>query len=263
MSGLTLRDRMLPILTWIACLAAVYLGWEYATRPGGVSRILLASPDRVFAELRVILSTGAFIEPWRVTFFECAAAFGAAAVLGLGIGYAISRSRYLVDVFEPLLSSLFTVPMVLFYPLCILYFGIGPNSKIVFAVSVAFFPIVLSAIAGFANVDPGYLQSARSMGATRVQLFRYVLVPAAFPVVLSGLRMGAILTFLSVLGGETLGSLNGLGHEIHNASTMMQTAHMYAYIVFVLFLAVLLNLSLGIVESLGERRYGVTDGDSR
>lgn len=256
------RDRMLPILTWIACLGALYFSWEYMTRPGGISRILLASPDLVFAELRHILVTGAFLEPWKVTFYECVMAFGIAATLGLSIGYVIARSKYMVAVFEPLLSSLFTVPMVLFYPLCILYFGIGPNSKIVFGTSVAFFPIVLAAIAGFANVDPNYVQSARSLGATRAQLFRYVLVPAAFPVVLSGLRMGAVLTFLSVLGSETLGSLQGLGHEIHNASAMMQTAHMYAYILFVLFLAVLLNLSLGIVESIGNRRYGVTDGES-
>lgn len=256
-----LRDRLIPLATWGLVLVLIYAGWTYATGPGGVSRILLASPDLVFAKLREILSTGAFIAPMRMTLYECAMAFSLAALFGLSIGYTIARSRFWVAVFEPLLSSLFTVPMVMFYPLCVLYFGIGPNSKIFFGFSVAFFPIVLAAISGFSTVDPTFVQSARSMGATRLQLFRYVLVPAAFPVVLSGLRMGAVLTFLSVLGSETLGSMHGLGHEIHNASAMMQTAHMYAYILIVLVLALLLNLGLGIVETFGNRRYGVTDGE--
>ena len=261
MSQYRYQDRLLAMLTWAVCVGLVYWGWHTLTLPGGISRLLMAPPDQVFERLIQILRTGAFVEPLQVTLYQCAIAYACASTLGLGIGYAISRSRYLVEVFEPLLSSLFTVPMVLFYPLCVLYFGIGPNSKIVFGITVAFFPIVLAAISGFANVDVGYLQSARAMGASRVQLFRYVLVPAAFPVVLSGLRMGAVLTFLSVLGSETLGALHGLGHEIHNASLMMQTAHMYAYILIVIFLALLLNVGLGVIESIGNRRYGVNDGE--
>lgn len=109
MSRSSLLDKLLVLLTWVVCLLLIYWAWREATGEGGVSITLLPAPDAVFKELGHILSTGAFIEPWEVTFYECVMAFSWAASVGLALGYVISRSTYLVQVFEPLLASLFTV----------------------------------------------------------------------------------------------------------------------------------------------------------
>ena len=94
-----------------------------------------------------------------------------ASSLGLTIGYLVGRSRYATLVFEPLLAGVFAVPLVVFLPLFILFFGIGVESKIAFGASYAFFPIVLNTIGGISQVDPRFVTVARSMGASERQLF--------------------------------------------------------------------------------------------
>src|SRR5262249_17272824 len=151
---------------------------------------------------------------------------------GVALGYLISRSSYLIRVFEPLLAGIYSVPIILFLPLFILFFGLGEPSKIAIGATISFFPIVLNTIAGFGFIDKMYVTAARSMGASDYQLFRWVLLPAAFPVILTGLRMGFTVALLSILGSETLASLAGLGHRIVHLAEGMEMARMFAYIAF-------------------------------
>ena len=98
--------------------------------------------------------------------------------------------------FEPLLAGVYSVPIILFLPLFVLFFGLGPGSKIAIGTTISFFPIVLNTIAGFGYVDRIFITAARSMGASDLQMFRYVLLPAALPVILTGLRIGFTVALL-------------------------------------------------------------------
>jgi ABC-type nitrate/sulfonate/bicarbonate transport system permease component len=158
-----------------------------------------------------------------------------------------------VRVFEPLFSSIYAIPIVILFPLCILFFGIGPESKIAFGATYGFFPIVLNTIAGFGHVDDRYVRWARSMGASEPQLFRHVMLPAALPVVMSGLRIGFVITFASTIGGETLASLQGLGNRIVYFGELMRGAEMFAYIAFVIAFAFLVNALSLLLEKRGGR----------
>jgi ABC-type nitrate/sulfonate/bicarbonate transport system permease component len=169
------------------------------------------------------------------------------------IGFAIGRSPFAVRVFDPLLAGLYAVPTILLFPLYLLFFGIGPPSKIALGATMAFFPIVLSTIAGFAQVSRVHLAAAQSMGANAPQLFRYVMFPDAFPIVIAGLRMGLVLGFLAVLGGETLTSNGGLGHEIVTMAESLEPAKMFAYIVVAIAAASALNLLTSYAELRGRR----------
>ena len=160
----------------------------------------------------------------------------------------VSRTRYTTRVFEPLFAAIFAIPIIVFYPLNILYFGLGPESKIIHGGLFGFFPIVLNTISGFAHVDASYLRLARSMGASERQLFRRILLPAALPIVLTGLRMGFILCFLAIIGGETIASFEGLGHRIVWYAEAMNTVKMFAYILIVIAIAVLLNALMSMTE---------------
>ena len=143
--------------------------------------------------------------------------------------------------FEPILSGLYAVPMVVIYPLYVLFFGLGANSKIALGASVAFFPIALHTMSGFASVSPRLTDASRAMGASSWKLFKHVLFPAAFPIVIAGMRIGFILAFLSVIGGEMLASYRGIGRLIIDQAEAMNTATMYAYIVFLVILSLALN----------------------
>jgi ABC-type nitrate/sulfonate/bicarbonate transport system permease component len=226
--------------------------WYYAGRSGLVNAVFLPQLQRVADKFVQIVQSSSLYANLAVTLFELLAAVAIASVSGLTIGYLIGRSRYAVLVFEPLLAGLFAIPLVVFLPLFILFFGIGVESKIAFGASYAFFPIVLNTIGGINQVDPRFVRVARSMGANERQLFRRVLLPAALPVIATGLRIGCTIGFLAILGSEMIAGLRGLGSRIVTLAEGMNTAEMFAYIVFVIMLAMILNVTLSHMQ----RRFG-------
>jgi ABC-type nitrate/sulfonate/bicarbonate transport system permease component len=244
-----IASRAVQIGFVIILLALWYLGTTY----WGVSRVLLPNPLKVWDELKDVLASGEFLPDLQVTLMEVATAFAISCSSGVTLGYLISRSPYLVRVFEPLLAGIYSVPIILFLPLYVLFFGLGPGSKIALGTTISFFPIVLNTIAGFGYVDRIFILSARSMGASDYQLFRWVLLPAAFPVILTGLRIGFTIALLSILGSETIASLGGLGHRIVHLAEGMDTARMFAYIAFVVAIALFLNIATSTLAARSSR----------
>ena len=237
-------------VTFLIVLIAL---WYLATTRWKVSPLLLPNPVRVLADFWEILKTGEFIGDLRVTLGELAAAFAISATSGVIVGYLLSRSQYRIRVFEPLFSAIYSVPIILFLPLYVLFFGLGPASKIALGATISFFPIALNTIAGFGYVDKVLVTAARSMGASDYQLFRYVLLPAAFPIILTGMRMGFTVALLSIIGSETIASLAGLGHRIVHLAEGMEMAQMFAYIIFVVAIAAFLNTVVSTLEARGKR----------
>src|SRR3954454_12754842 len=237
-----------------AAFVVVLLGlWYFGTTRWHISPILLPNPVEVWHELVDVLRTGEYIPDLRITLTELAIAFAISSIAGITLGYLISRSRYSIRVFEPLLAGMYSVPIILFLPLYILFFGLGPASKIAIGATISFFPIVLNTIAGFGYVDRIFITAARSMGASDLQMFRYVLLPAALPVILTGLRMGFTVALLAILGSETIASLAGLGHRIVQLAEGMETARMFAYIAFAVVIAACLNAAVSGLERRSKR----------
>jgi ABC-type nitrate/sulfonate/bicarbonate transport system permease component len=247
------RSKLASRAVQVAFVGAVLLLWYLGTTYWGISPILLPNPVKVWAELRDVLATGEFWPDLRVTLTELAAAFAISCTGGITLGYAISRSPYFIKVFEPLLAGIYSVPIILFLPLYVLFFGLGPGSKIAIGATISFFPIVLNTVAGFGYVDKIFVTAARSMGASNFQMFRYVLLPAALPVILTGLRIGFTVALLSILGSETLASLAGLGHRIVQLAEGMETARMFAYIAFAVGIAACLNAAVSGLERRSKR----------
>jgi ABC-type nitrate/sulfonate/bicarbonate transport system permease component len=240
-------------LVQVGFLALVLALWYVATTRWGVNRLLLPNPVAVWQQLLDVLRSGEYLPDLRVTLTELAVAFVLATVSGTLVGFFVSRTRYTVRVFDPLFAGIYSIPIILFLPLYVLFFGLGPASKIALGTTISFFPIVISTIAGFSNVDRTLVTAARSMGASNSQLFRYVLVPAALPVILSGLRMGFTVALLSIIGSETIASLAGLGHHIVQLAEGMDMARMFAYIAFVVVIAAVLNSVVSYLEARGRR----------
>ncbi len=234
-------------------LVALLILWYLATNRWGVNHLLLPNPIDVWHQLINVLRSGEYLPDLRVTLSELVIAFALAMTSGTIVGYFVSRTRYSIRVFEPLFAGIYSVPIILFLPLYVLFFGLGPASKIALGTTISFFPIVLSTIAGFSNVDRTLVTAARSMGASDYQLLRYVLVPAALPVILTGLRMGFTVAMLSILGSETIASLAGLGHHIVQLAENMEMARMFAYIAFVVVMVAVLNAFVSYLEARGRR----------
>jgi ABC-type nitrate/sulfonate/bicarbonate transport system permease component len=248
------RDKIVSRAVQVTFLVTLVVLWYFGTTRWGINPLLLPNPVKVWAELKDILATGEYLPDLQVTLSEIAIAFLISCTSGVTLGYLISRSQYLIRVFEPLLAGMYSIPIILFLPLFVLFFGLGPGSKIAIGATISFFPIVLNTIAGFGYVDRIFITAARSMGASDVQMFRYVLLPAAFPVILTGLRIGFTVALLSILGSETLASLAGLGHRIVHLAEAMETARMFAYIAFVVVIAATLNSTVSALERRSKRQ---------
>jgi ABC-type nitrate/sulfonate/bicarbonate transport system permease component len=233
----------------LACLAIAIGAWFIIGSTGAISPLFVPPMDAVWQALIRLVQTDPFWSAVRTTLTTIAEAYSIAIVLGILTGYLVTRSRFLTEVLEPVVSGLFAIPITLFFPLFILLFGIGPESKAAYGAAYGFFPIALNTIAGFSGVDRGFLNAAKSMGLSPFGTFRHVLFPAAFPVILTGLRIGFFICFASVLGGETISSVSGVGRNIALAAELMEPARMYAWIAIVIATALVLNTLVSWIEN--------------
>jgi ABC-type nitrate/sulfonate/bicarbonate transport system permease component len=245
------RDRLLIRSIQLGLFASVFAAWYFATQ-SGVRRILLPPPELVWREMQVLWTSGRLWSAAVVTLNEIWQAYAIAVITGVAIGFLVSRSRALVRIFEPVLAGVFAIPLTLFFPLFVVFFGIGPESKVAYAATQCFFPIALNTIAGFANVDDLYLRASRAMGASTLGQFRYIYLPAALPVTITGLRIGFFICIAAVLGAETLAALSGIGKSIALAAELMETARLYAWIAYVVTVSVTLNLLALAAEQRGD-----------
>jgi ABC-type nitrate/sulfonate/bicarbonate transport system permease component len=248
------NSGLVPRSIQIGFVAAVIALWFYLTIGGHVHLLLLPDPVKVWYEMIRLAVSGQLWAAAKVTLLEIVKAYLTAVIPGLLIGFLVSRTLRSVQFFEPIFSGIFSVPLTLFFPLFIFFFGIGPNSKVAYGGLYAFFPVVITSIAAFAGVDRLYIRAAESMGASQLQLFRRVYFPSALPGILTGLRIATIVCVASVLGGEVISSTNGVGHAIALAAELMETARMYAWVVYVVIVAVALNMVLSGIETRTERK---------
>jgi ABC-type nitrate/sulfonate/bicarbonate transport system permease component len=227
--------------------------WWLVTQSSQRLLLLLPSPARVWTEMGFLWSSGRLWAAAVITITTIVKAYAIAVTAGIVVGFLVTRSKALIRIFEPVLTGMFAVPLTLFFPLFVVFFGIGPDSKIAYGATYSFFPIVLNTIAGFSSVDELYLRAVRSMGAGSFAQFRYVYLPAAMPVTLTGLRIGFFICIASVLGGETLAAAAGVGKSIALSAELMETARLYAWIAFVVIVSVMLNLLALAAETRSER----------
>ncbi len=242
------RQTSLVRAIQLAVVVALFAIWIALTSSHAVNALFLPAPLAVLGALSHLVGTKGFWGAVGVTTVTTAIAYAIASIAGVGCGFFIGRSPRLTTAYRPVLSGLFAIPLTLFFPLFVVMFGLGPPSKIAFGALYGFFPIVLNTIAGFSGIDRLFLRSAQSQGATRVQMLRYIFVPGAWPIVLTGLRIGFFITFASVLGGETLSSASGVGHAIAHEGDLLESPAMFAWIAIVLSVTIVLNLVLSVVE---------------
>jgi NitT/TauT family transport system permease protein len=183
-----------------------------------------------------------------VTLYEVAIAMMFACGIGILIGAVVGGVASLRKLMLPVFSSLYAIPIVILYPIFTAWFGIGSESKIVFASVYGFFPVMLSTAAGIRTIDEQYLLAARSMGATLPQLIVRVIIPASIPTVLAGLRLGGALTIIGVVVSEMLTSASGIGYLVTINRTILDSPRVFAAIIVVLALSVVFDIAVRAIE---------------
>lgn len=218
----------------LGTLAAAVVAWLWAQGPGDVSPIILPRLNEVITEFIKFVESPEVYRAIAVTMSEILVALVIAAVLGFVVAFWAARTDFRSKVVEPLLVWGYLVPHVLFYPMIILWFGIGSPSKVVYAASSAVFPIAFNCLRAFRGVDPKFVNVGRAYGASARQMDWQIKLRASIPLAAAGLRIGAALCMVTVIVAEMLSSTDGLGYLLKYYAQSFNTARSSAIIAVIL-----------------------------
>jgi NitT/TauT family transport system permease protein len=224
--------RARPELLLTPFLLVGLLGiWQGAVGLGLVSRFVLPAPSDIALALGAGLVDGLFLRHGLVTLGEATAGFAIAVCAGLIIGTLIAEIRFLERAIYPYLVALQTMPKIALAPLLVVWFGFGPASKIAVAAIIAFFPMLVTTIAGLRNSDQGRLDVLRALGASRWRCFIAAKLPGALPHLFAGLSIAVLFCLTGAIVGEFVGASAGLGYLIVQANARMNIPQVFAILV--------------------------------
>lgn len=233
-------------LAQVALFAAIAVLWEMLPRTGVVPPLFVPPLSEAVGAL--VRNHVEFLDNLGPTVAEIVASYAIACGGGIAAGLLIGSSPAARRMLLPLLRSAYAVPLVVLYPVVMVWFGLGPESKVAFASIYAVIPTLLTTVAGVAALTPALHETARAFGATRLQQILYVSLPASLPSMVAALRFGGALVIVGVIVAEMLGASEGLGFLITRHRTLLDSPGVYAGIILVLMMTGLHELALRRLE---------------
>lgn len=243
------RSRLRRLAPWITVVIVLAL-WQIAAMTDAVPPSLLPAPLDVGDRFIRVVRDGRLWTHFSITLFEVIVGLGLGVGLALSLGYAIAHAPLLEDFLSPLIVGLQSTPVVAYAPLLVIWFGSGATSKIFICALIVFFPLLMNTVVSIRNVPDNLRDLMRVSHANRWQMFIKLEVPAALPVLLTGLKTAATLAVIGAVVGEFIYAQSGIGVMIIVARSQYDTALVY---VGVIVLGVMARCMYGLVALL-ERR---------
>lgn len=229
----------------IAIVVAVVALWEAASASGLFYRDVIPSLLAVGRALGVLAANADFYRNLAVSLMEVGEALLIGGVLGIAAGLVLGGSRFLSRAFERYIYYLGPTPKIVFFPVMIMWFGVGPASKVALGALSCFFPVVLSVAAGMRRIDPVLIRVGRSFHANPLQMAAKIHLPAMREPILNGIRLGLGVTVIATLLAETKLSNAGIGYLIMQAYAVFDMPRMYAMLIVLFALAIAANEVVG------------------
>jgi len=234
-----------PNRLWIARVVSVMVvlsSWELLGRQ--VDPLFMSYPTAIAVAASSMIASGELLSALLASLHTLIYAFTIATVIGITVGMLIGRYK-IVDVSTDwLVSALYTTPQVAIIPLVILWFGLGSTAKIFIVTVSAVFPILINTTAGVRNVPAQLIDVGTAFAANERQIFTKVIVPAALPYVMTGLRLGLGRAIIGMVVAEFFTAITGLGAIIVKYGNQYDTASMFVPIFVLMFLGVMLSALL-------------------
>ena len=227
-----LRSMLVP-----GSIVLVLIIWEIVTRLGDFPSFILPSPGLVWVRFWQVVSSGTLIQNTLYTLYEVLVGLAIGILFATLIGYILARSPVIERILSPYIVASQSVPIVAIAPLLVIWFGPGILSKVLICALIVFFPVLINTIVGVRSVPKDLRDLMRSLKATRWQTISMLEVPAALPVFLGGLRIGATLSVIGAVVGEFVGADRGLGFLINVARGQYDTALVFVAIIILVLMA--------------------------
>ncbi|MGD2161976.1 MAG: ABC transporter permease [Anaerolineales bacterium] len=242
------RRRRYPLWTVPLSILIAYLLWTAASRWSGLPAFILPEPDAVAQRLWIALQDGTLIRHTRSTLTEVLGGLSLGFIVATSLGYLLAKSKTVERILSPYIVASQSIPVVAIAPLLVIWFGPGRISKVMISALIVFFPILINTIVGVRSVPQDLYDLMRSLRATRWQIFSKLEVPAALPVLLGGLKIGATLSVIGAVVGELVGSDQGLGFLINIGRGVYDTTLVYVAVITLVVLALALFTTVAALE---------------
>ncbi|MGH7159854.1 MAG: ABC transporter permease [Acetobacteraceae bacterium] len=244
MSWLGVRRLAYPLVGF----AVIVLVWQGYAEMFHISKVILPSPWDI-ATVSWQRHDLLLKETWP-TFLESVYGFGLALLVGIPLAVCVANSRILNLTIYPILIATQSVPKVAVAPIILVWVGLGMGSKLVIAFLVAFFPIVVDTTTGLRATPAGLIELAKSLRASKWQMFWKVQFPAALPFVFSGAKVAVTLAVIGAVIGEFVGSVVGLGELLLSANAQLDGPLAWAALVWLSALGILLFSAVVLAQKL-------------
>jgi len=252
-------DRRRSIIRGTVTLIAAAALYEAVSYSGLFPQVLLPTIQTVLKTLVGMLEDGSMLGHAAATLYRVLFGFCLATVVGVPLGILMARFKPVENFFLPLVSALMPIPSFSLVPLFMLWFGIGDLCTILIVFYAATFPTLFNTWSGVRAVNPLWLRAAGAMGADEKRLFWKVIVPGAFPFIITGMRQAFLRSWIAVVGAEMIAASSwGLGWVIFDAKEFLQADVMLASIVVIGFIGfVFERLVFGSIERATIQRWGM------
>ncbi|HEK1688582.1 TPA: taurine ABC transporter permease TauC [Pseudomonas putida] len=241
--------RPLPT-RWISALtlASLLLVWWLVTATGWVEPLFLPAPGDILAKAWVLLTQGYMdASLWQhlgASLGRIGVALLAATLTAIPVGIAIGYNRVARGILDPLIEFYRPIPPLAYLPLIVIWCGIGELSKVLLIYLAIFAPIAIATATGVRTVDPAKLRAAQSLGASKAQLIRHVILPSALPDILTGIRIGLGVGWSTLVAAELIAATSGLGFMVQSAAQFLVTDVVVLGILLIALIAFALEMSL-------------------
>lgn len=220
-------------LLGVAGILLVVGAWQAASALGWINPLFLSSPASIFQAILRQSANGVLWSDLGVTFVEVLVAFSLATIVGVLAGLVMGASRRAEYAADPFIWFFYSTPLIAFYPLFIIYFGLGFTTVVVIGFVMAVIPITINTLAGVQSTNPMLIRAAHSYGATPRQTLFKIALPSALPFIVTGLKFGVERTLIGVIVGEMFSSNAGLGFRISYYGARLETVNLFVPLVMV------------------------------
>ena len=259
--GARLGRALLGIALLVAALGSIVVGWHFLVESGWKPRYALDSPGSVWDELRELWAEGSVTRAVGITMGRALRGYALAMVIGLTLGILLASSKWLRAGYGPIVTGLQTMPSVAWFPLAILLFRISEQA-ILFVVVLGAAPSIANGLlGGFDNVPPLLKRAGRVLGARGISHWRHVMLPAAVPGFIGGMKQGWAFAWRSLLAGELLVIVPGresLGVLLQTGRDLSDSALLLSAMSIILLLGIVIDtLFFGRLEGFVRHRHGL------
>lgn len=228
------------ILLVFTSLVVFTIAWEAAVVFGEFPAFILPGPELVWTRFVQVVQDGSLLRHSLVTLGEVLTGLALGVLTSTILGYLLAKSKTVERILSPYIVASQSVPVVAIAPLLVIWFGPGLFSKVLISALIVFFPVLVNTVVGLRSVSDDLRDLMRSLQATRWQMLYLLELPAALPVFLGGLRIGATLSVIGAVVGEFVGADRGLGFMINRARGQYDTALVFVAVLMLILMAVAL-----------------------